>query len=194
MKIVIISDTHDLTEIEGDLLIHCGDFEQTNDVDQWFHSLSFSHKIVVPGNHDHDAAEKLREGQPIFFNAEMLVDRSIEISGLKLYGSPWIAELEGAAFSLTREEIEQKWQSIPQDRDILITHVPPYGILDLARNQEHWGCEFLAERVSDLNLRFHCFGHVHASYGIEDRFGITFINASNISSGVIRNQPVTMEI
>ena len=66
--------------------------------------------------------------------------------------------------------------------------------LDLARNQEHWGCELLADRVSDLNLRYHCFGHVHASYGIEDRFGITFVNASNISSGVIRNEPITMEI
>ena len=72
MKIVIISDTHglhdDLPPIEGDLLIHCGDFEQTSALDTWFFNLEFENKIVIPGNHDHDAAEKHAEELPVFFN------------------------------------------------------------------------------------------------------------------------------
>ena len=198
VKIVIISDTHglheDLPEIDGDILIHCGDFEQTAEIDAWFDRQSFSSTIVVPGNHDHDAAEKHADIQPVFFNAEMLLDRTVEISGLKFYGSPWINELEGAAFSLDHEQILEKWQAIPDDTDVLITHVPPLRILDLARNGENWGCELLAQRVSDLNLRFHCFGHVHHSYGIEDRNGVTFVNASSISGGEIRNPPVTLDL
>ena len=198
MKITIISDTHglhsDLPEIEGDLLIHCGDFEQTSDIDAWFERQSFDHVIAVAGNHDHDAFEKESEGQPVFFNATLLHDETIELGGLKIYGSPWINELEGAAYSLEHEQIAEKWDAIPDDTDILITHVPPYGILDLARNGEHWGCKLLAERVENLDLRFHCFGHVHASYGTDDRFGISFYNTSSISSGEIKNSPLIVEI
>ena len=198
MKIVIISDTHglqdDLPPIEGDLLIHCGDFEQTSALDTWFFNLEFENKIVIPGNHDHDAAEKHAEELPVFFNAQFLVDQTVEIGGLKIYGAPWVNELEGAAFSLDHDEIESKWESIPNDTDILITHVPPFGILDLARNGENWGCSLLADRVVEMNLRFHCFGHVHYSYGIADQNGITFINAASIGGGEIRNSPVMLEL
>ena len=180
--------------LDGDLLIHCGDFEDTAGLDSWLSNSSFDHKIVVAGNHDHDAAEKYAEDQPIFFNAHFLVDETIEIFGLKFYGAPWINELEGAAFSLDHDEIEQKWESIPDDTDVLITHVPPFGILDLARNGEHWGCSLLAERVEDMNVRFHCFGHVHYSYGIDDRNGITYVNAASISGGELYNRPVTLEL
>jgi len=198
MKIVIISDTHglhdDLPEIDGDVLIHCGDFERAAELDSWFGTKNFGSTIVVPGNHDHDAAEKIAENQSVFFNAEMLIDRSIEIEGLVFYGSPWINELEGAAFSLEHDEIAIKWKAIPENTDVLITHIPPKGILDLARNGENWGCELLAQRVLEMNLRFHCFGHVHHSYGVDDRNGITFANASCISGGEIRNRPITIEL
>ncbi len=198
MKIVIISDTHglheDLPEMDGDLLIHCGDFEHTADLDSWFDCLDFDHVVAIGGNHDHDAAEKYFEELPVFFNAHFLVDETIEIAGLKIYGSPWINELEGAAFSLDHDEIEAKWDIIPDDTDILITHVPPFGILDRARNGENWGCSLLANRVADMNLRFHCFGHVHFSYGVEDRLGVTYVNAASISGGEICNRPIILEL
>ena len=198
MKIVVISDTHglhdDLPELDGDVLIHCGDFEQTADLDAWLNSLDFACKIVVPGNHDYDAAEKVAENQPVFFNAELLIDRSVEYSGLKFYGSPWINEFEGAAFPMDQYEIAEKWDAIPDDTDILVTHVPPFGILDMARNGDNRGCELLAERVVDMSLRIHCFGHAHFSYGLEDRNGITFINAASISDGEIRNRPIVLEL
>ena len=198
MKIVIVSDTHglhdELPDIEGDLLIHCGDFEQTSDIDSWFNFQNFNNIVAVGGNHDHDAYEKEAEGQPVFFNATLLHDETVVLNGLKIYGSPWINELEGAAYSLDHDQICEKWDAIPDDTDILITHVPPYGILDLARNGENWGCRLLAERVESLNLRIHCFGHVHASYGTDDRFGVTFVNASNISGGQIKNSPIAFEV
>ena len=198
MKVVIVSDTHglhdDLPDIEGDLLIHCGDFETTAEIDTWFSKQQFPNILAVAGNHDHDAFESECEDLHVFYNAELLTDRLVDVGGLKIYGSPWINELEGAAYSKTHDEIEEHWADIPDDTDILITHVPPYGILDRARNGEHWGCQLHAHRVEELNLRFHCFGHVHASYGLEDRYGITFANASSISDGEICNPPITLEL
>lgn len=198
MKVVIVSDTHgmhdDLPEIEGDLLIHCGDFETTAEIDTWFKEQRCSDILAVAGNHDHDAFDTQLEGGRVFYNAELLTDRLIDVGGLKIYGSPWINELEGAAYSKTHAEIEEHWADIPDETDILITHVPPYGILDTARSGAHWGCQLLADRVEELKLRFHCFGHVHASYGIENRYGITFVNASSTSNGEICNAPVTLEL
>lgn len=199
MKIVIVSDTHGLhdelpREIEGDLLIHCGDFETTAEVDCWFERQRFSRVLAVAGNHDHDAFATESERNRVFYNAELLTDRLVEIGGLKIFGSPWIGELEDAAYSKTHEELDTCWAEIPDETDLLITHVPPYGILDRARNGEHWGCRALADRVQELNLRLHCFGHVHASYGVEDRYGITFANASSLSGGEICNRPLTFEL
>ena len=82
---------------------------------------------------------------------------------------------------------------IPHDTDILITHIPPQEILDLARNGEHWGCYLLRQRVEDLNLRFHCFGHVHHSYGQQDHMGITFYNAAVVSGGDLVNPPIVID-
>lgn len=198
MNITLVSDTHrlheDLPPLHGDLLIHCGDFEDTAALDLWFAELEFEKIVVVGGNHDYDAFEKWQEGQQVFFHADFLVDQSIDFRGLKIYGSPWVSELEGAAFSLTHDEMIETWNAIPDQTDILVTHVPPYGILDLARSGDHWGCQALRNRVEDLCLRFHSFGHVHASYGRDDVAGITFYNASAISGGEIVNQPIVIQI
>ncbi len=198
MRIVIISDTHglheDLGDLSGDLLIHCGDFEDAVEIDAWFSRQPFDQIVAVGGNHDHGAAESSRENVRVFYNAVYLEDAILQHQGLNLYGSPWIGDLEGAAFALDGDEIHSAWDAIPDDTDVLITHVPPFGILDQARNGENWGCRLLRDRVETLNLRWHCFGHVHASYGQCDHMGITFYNASNLSGGEIRNPPIVIDL
>jgi Icc-related predicted phosphoesterase len=87
------------------------------------------------------------------------------------------------AFNAARgQEIRNYWSMIPKNVDVLITHGPAKGILDLLENGiDHVGCEELEYTVnyelSDLKL--HVFGHIHSPHGkyTNDR-GTTFVNAS----------------
>lgn len=58
------------------------------------------------------------------------------------------------------------WELIPQDTDILVTHGPPFGILDqLNSDTPHLGCSELAKIVTRLKPKLHVFGHIHGGYG-----------------------------
>jgi len=61
------------------------------------------------------------------------------------------------------------WEQIPSDTDFLITHGPPKGILDLSfspdKNLEYCGDQELMNRIMQLNIKHHCFGHIHKSKG-----------------------------
>jgi Icc-related predicted phosphoesterase len=69
--------------------------------------------------------------------------------------------------------------------DIMLTHGPPKGILDLnwnsrlQRPEENCGCEHLRCAVERCRPLLHCFGHIHESWGavhkqwdVESRGGI----------------------
>ena len=57
---------------------------------------------------------------------------------------------------------------IPSDVEILMTHTPPHGILDLTRRQKRAGCKRLAERLGKLSkVHLHIFGHIHESKGAQ---------------------------
>lgn len=202
MRIVIISDTHGqqdvLPELSGDVLIHCGDLCGDDDgrdlphVDAWFAEQDFPHRLAVAGNHDFLLQRLEQLGEPTLAHATLLHDQSISIEGLKFYGAPWLPDLPGWAYHLDDDERKAKWEMIPLDTDVLITHTPPAGILD-QKGDEHLGCPYLRDRVFEVRPRLHCFGHVHASFGEAVIDGVRFINASQIRSGRIVNSPVTFE-
>ena len=51
--------------------------------------------------------------------------------------------------------------------DIMLTHGPPYGILDrTVRTKENVGCQNLRKAVQRCKPRLHAFGHVHEGWGI----------------------------
>lgn len=53
------------------------------------------------------------------------------------------------------------------DIDIMLTHGPPYGILDTTWQDEEVGCENLRRAVQRCRPRLHCFGHIHEGWGAE---------------------------
>jgi hypothetical protein len=55
----------------------------------------------------------------------------VTVAGLKLYGTPWTAS-SNMGFSDTHSRLERIWARIPSDLDVLITHMPPWNMLDLA--------------------------------------------------------------
>ncbi len=58
--------------------------------------------------------------------------------------------------------------------DVLVSHEPPYGVLDRAWNGQHIGSRAVRELVERLKPRVVVCGHVHESPGIE-RVGETVV-------------------
>jgi Icc-related predicted phosphoesterase len=210
MKIVCISDTHNCNERinvpEGDILIHSGDAttvgnaKQIVEFNDWFANLPHKHKIFVAGNHDWLFETDNRFARTLLDDSiTYLQDSSIEIEGLKIYGSPWQPRFFDWAFNLNRgAELAEKWKLIPEDTDILITHGPPHGILDEVERQywtENTGCEELRKRVEIIKPKLHVFGHIHCGYGEKEEFGVKFVNASNCDEEYQPTQmPIIVEI
>ena len=140
MRLVCLADTHNLHyEIpipDGDILIHAGDFtdagtrNETNNFLKWLAQLPHQHKIIVPGNHDF-FFEKNEQIATIHPSITLLINEGIEINGLYFWGSPMTPGLGNWAFLRDfGEEIAKTWNKIPKNTDVLITHTPPYGIMD----------------------------------------------------------------
>jgi Icc-related predicted phosphoesterase len=95
-----------------------------------------------------------------------------KIKSLKIWGSPWTkwfpeVNPESIAFMLkTEEELAKKWELIPDDVDILVTHGPPYTMLDRTIDGDYAGSKTLSDRILELKkIKLHVFGHIHENYG-----------------------------
>ncbi len=184
MIIDCISDLHGCKPAlhGGDLLIVAGDLtardtpSQHLDFIEWLKNQPYKKKIVIAGNHD-GFIQKLKSPyfhhiQTFVDGMEYLCDSACEFEGYKIWGSPWTPTFLDWHFMKDRgTPIREKWDLIPEDTDILITHGPPYGILDkveLSSKEDqfkHAGCEELRYAVERIQPRLHVFGHVHEGYG-----------------------------
>ena len=186
-SLCIVADTHRkhraLSIPECDILIHCGDFcsferedEKTlKDADAWFAEAPAKHVVCTGGNHDF----LLQRGEFRFAHATYLEDSGVEKAGLSIYGSPWCPDLSGFAYYATEEQLIEKWKRIPAGVDILITHTPPLGILDLpSSGAGYLGCPHLRAELRRIKPRLHVFGHVHASHGTHTEGGTKYVNAA----------------
>ncbi len=205
MTITAISDTHGLhRRIKNiplsDMLIHAGDVSnygeehQVLDFLDWFSNQPHPCKIFIAGNHDfffEQENEKYIQ-KHIPTNVIYLNDSGCEIEGIKIYGSPITPEFYDWAFNRKRgKEIKKHWGKIPSDTDILITHGPPFGILDANINQSKTGCEDLLQTVEKIKPKYHIFGHIHEAYGMLQTTNTTYINASTLDEQYrIKNAPI----
>lgn len=191
MKFVAISDTHGqhskLSLPDGDVIIHAGDIsgrgteQQVRDFLEWFSGLNYEYKIFIAGNHDFfferaspDVVKSMIPSNVIYLN-----DFGTAIEGIKIWGSPVQPWFHDWAFNRMRgADIKRHWDLIPTDTDILITHGPVKGILDKTVYGEQVGCEDLLEKINESKPRIHVCGHIHEAYGIVEREGVKYINAS----------------
>ena len=190
MKIICISDTHgqheNLIVPNGDMLIHAGDITSTGDKEDlvkfnnWLGNLPHKYKIVIAGNHDFYCESHPEETKEILSNAIYLNGSGVSIEGFNIWGSPISPTFHHWAFMKNRgEEIRRYWQIIPENTDILITHCPPFGILDKTDSGKKEGCEDLLAIVQEkIKPRLHIFGHIHEAYGQVQIFDTQYINAS----------------
>lgn len=192
MRIVCISDTHNkhnyIDVPDGDILIHAGDFSsygKLNEItsfNEWLGSLNHKHKVIIAGNHDLLFEDDPNLATSLITNAIYLQDSSIKIEGLNFWGSPVSPRFYDWAFNKNRgEEIKAYWNLIPKNTDILITHCPPYDILDRTFLEENVGCVDLAKKILEIKPKLSVFGHIHQSYGKIEKNGITYVNASMLN-------------
>jgi Icc-related predicted phosphoesterase len=217
---------HDLPE--GDILIHAGDISNrgsqrdVNDFMDWFMNLKYDTKIFISGNHDfcfervnephhvgdYDwlhhlmSTENLSQSDVTYLEDNFITIESPEFSRpIKIYGTPWQPEFYNWAFNLPRmgQELYEKWNNIPTDTDILITHGPPNGFGDLVNNWRqpnvNVGCELLRTRIEEVKPILNIFGHIHEGYGIYNNGKTTFVNASICTVNYIpQNKPIVIEL
>jgi hypothetical protein len=219
MIITLISDTHSLHEQinvflpGGHLLLHGGDitnvgfFNEVRSFCGWYNDKKeYLHKIFIAGNHDksfeytpNEVGEIVKEYENITYlqDEELILD--VDGVKVKLYGSPWQPEFYNWAFNLPRSGpgLSSKWEDIPDNTDILITHCPPQTILDTSGppyRQPLLGCELLFDRVKLVKPKIHIFGHIHGGYGYQFDGETHFINASVLNEEyTFTNKPLTID-
>jgi Icc-related predicted phosphoesterase len=198
MIIDCISDLHGYyPEMEGgDLLILAGDLVEDGsmralrDFHHWSKRLKYRKIIIIAGNHDTRVQICDVPGMPDSYDIQYLCDSLANFEGLKIWGSPWTKTFEGMnpkckAFTFdTDEELAEKWELIPEDIDILVTHSPPHAIMDCTSYGNHVGSISLRNMVIGdrfPKLKLHVFGHIHEHGGKCFYTTLTtFVNASHV--------------
>ena len=221
--IKIISDTHCLhrhlknEDLECDVLIHCGDstnsrniiYNQSefDDFIDWYIKVPVDNKVLIAGNHCTWATKKynidyIKEKT----NINYLCHEAKVINDLLIFGSPYTPLFRDWNFMMNRSKLSRYWEAIPENLDILVTHGPPKGVLDVAKKStneiEYCGDNALLKMVKKVKPKIHCFGHIHnnhdiINYGVLDRGeGTKYVNASMIKDGSfgkgLSNKPITI--
>lgn len=209
MRIVCISDTHGMHDKikrmpEGDVLIHAGDLTNEGipaeifEAFAWLSKQKYERIIAVPGNHDFgfekiDALPRVLKSK--FPNVELLVDSDTIIGGLRVFGSPWQPWFNDWAFNFLPgpagiAQARKKWEMIPDDTAILVTHGPVHRKLDETLRRKHVGCVALKDRIAKIpNLRLHVSGHVHEAYGAEKDGDVLYVNACTCDAQYFPDNP-----
>jgi len=207
---------------EGDLLIHSGDLtglgrrDEVEEVFQWFKEIApyYTHGIVfIAGNHDKSFDPKYnyldnQRKKPDWIeeklatlpsNVRYLENNGLTIEGLKIWGSPVSPWFYGDRWAFNKhrgEEINNVWNTIPNDTDVIITHGPPARIGDfIPSSREYVGCSDLLHRIQVIQPKLVCFGHIHEGYGLHKIDETTFVNASICDANYDPiNKPVKIEL
>ena len=218
MRITFISDTHSKHKQVtnslpgGDLIVHAGDMSsqgykhEIQEFLKWYNNLdNYTNKIFIAGNHDWGFQNEPNMCKELldFYNKVTYLQDNMELIGedyqtaVKVWGSPWQPEFYNWAFNLPRqgEELKAKWDMIPMNTDILITHGPAWGNVDTVEGEGNsLVCELLAERIKVVKPKIHVCGHIHTGYGYVFDGDTHYINASVLDERYYYTQkPLTVD-
>lgn len=220
MKLWLISDTHNRHKdlripSDIDAVIHCGDESESgnewlNEPEaraffDWYSTLDIPQKVFVPGNHSTAIEQGLVRPEQ-YPKVRFLIHDQTSLNGLTIFGTPYTPKFFNWSYMREREDLDIVWQSIPDDVDILISHGPPKGFMDVTRDFNtldpvHVGSKSLTRHVTQrIKPMVHAFGHIHdepsiRNFGIVNDGSTTFVNCSccNIG-GKLVNHGFVLEI
>jgi Icc-related predicted phosphoesterase len=213
IKIVAISDTHNahgkLSIPECDILIHAGDESMHGSATEimafaeWFEKQPAKHLVWIPGNHslgfEAQWPHSLNWVKHCSPRTNVLINQSVVLEGLSIWGSPVTPWFHDWAYNVQRgPDIRAYWNKIPVGTNIVVTHGPPYHIMDTAKpgtsREAKVGCAQLLDAIWRVKPKLHIFGHIHEGYGVEKYGDTTFVNAAIMSDKYIpSNKPIVIE-
>ena len=193
-EIVFLTDIHGNTEAalsifdkeEPDMVLIGGDVtdlgQGLDDVIPFLDEIP-APTFVVPGNCDK------REIIPVFeASAAVCVhEKTFDMGDITIAGlggsnpSPF-----GTPFEHQEEEIAEMLSSMlsgmKKNRwNILVTHAPPYGVLDEVASDVHVGCHSAAAVIREFDLV--CCGHIHEQRGVAELNGRICVNPGPAKEG-----------
>ena len=123
--------------------------------------------MFVAGNHDTSIEKRLV--RPTDFTSKGIVyleNESTCIEGLNIWGTPYTPSFGvGWAYNKSRDKMDKLWKSIPENTNIVVSHGPPKGILDLSYSREgtleFCGCAAMKKNIMILKPKLVLFGHIH---------------------------------
>lgn len=198
MKILATSDTHGLLDgldkaidkNEPDVVVFAGDIAPAtigvlpidyvkNTFFPFVERHPSSEFILVPGNHDiwaqtynGEFPSELKDILP--HNFTFLVDAGVEIKGQLFWGTPWVPFICGhwayeSHDELDESDIAKRFELIPSDTDVLITHTPPRikdCELDISLQTKRgpFGSTSLGRMYAECKIhpKLHFCGHIHS--------------------------------
>lgn len=202
-----ISDTHtlhhDIRLEEGiTTIIHSGDSTSSkhpiqNQIEfekflQWYANIYVKNKVLIAGNHDWWATKKYNVDKVKDYGIIYLNHEEEYVDGKLIFGSPYTPTFGQWHFMKDRGKLGKTWEILYEGIDILVTHGPPKGILDLSHDSNHkleyCGDSALFKAVMRIQPKIHMFGHIHPSEGCYNqgtrKFNdIVFSNAACVTDG-----------
>jgi hypothetical protein len=99
-----------------------------------------------------------------------LQDELVTVCGRTMWFSPWTPNLPKWAFQANGVEAAEKFEAIPENLDILVSHVPPHGYGDVCYDwveggNAHVGSRELLISILDKKPKLIVCGHIHEGYG-----------------------------
>ena len=207
MKFAATSDLHgDLPKIEEcDALLICGDISpvipqrdhkamtewMTVVFNDWVNKLPCDKVFLIAGNHDFwmDARREdptLWNDLSSFVSGKLIVldNQSYDYKGISIYGTPecqWISK--HWAYMNGDVELKARFDDIPENLDILMTHQAPHAYGMGTSFDSKWRPEFgsftLAKAILDKKPKYALCGHIHSGeHRPQIKGATTYVNVS----------------
>lgn len=148
---------------------------------RWIRRQEFEHCIVTFGNHDicayaPDTRKLVREVLEEVPGVIVLddVNSTVVIDDIRFSAYPFTPTIQQRnwAFSLPRGDRRVKMSldaCIHPETDVLLSHGPPQGFLDIGYGVGRCGCAELASKIVEVAPRIVLCGHIHESRGERDK-------------------------
>lgn len=131
----------------------------------WLENILAKRIVGIAGNHDFVFQKRPREVAALKLPWRYLQDSSMKYKGIWYYGIPWVPKLMNWAFYANDKDLEKKYRAIPRRTDVVISHGPPYGILDMAQGAYLAGSEAALKSIHWVKPCLFVCGHIHEAAG-----------------------------
>lgn len=199
MRIAILADLHghlppladcDLLLLAGDLCpaVDHGVARQARWLDgpfrHWLDAAPAAAIVGIAGNHDFifEREPSLVPELPWIY----LEDASVDVEGVRIWGSPWTPWFHDWAFNAPRANgesfLERRYDTVPDETDVLLVHGPPRGFGDRTTAGVDAGSTALLDAIDRVQPRLCAYGHIHEARGQWTRGETTLVNAAAVDA------------